>query len=69
MITADEGLRGGRKIPLKVNADAAVKKAAGIVDTLIVVKRTGGQIAGSMAATSGTRTKWQWLRPTVRRPK
>ena len=45
LITADEGLRGGRKIPLKVNADQALKKAPGIVDTLIVVKRTGGQIA------------------------
>ena len=45
VITADEGLRGGRKVPLKVNADQALKKAPGIVDTLIVVKRTGGQIA------------------------
>ena len=44
VITADEGLRGGRKVPLKVNADQALKKAPGIVDTLIVVKRTGGQI-------------------------
>ena len=31
VITADEGLRGGRKVPLKVNADEAVRKAAGIV--------------------------------------
>ena len=38
-------MRGGRKVPLKVNADQALKKAPGIVDTLIVVKRTGGQIA------------------------
>ena len=45
VITADEGLRGERKVPLKVNADQALKKAQGIVDTLIVVKRTGGQIA------------------------
>ena len=42
VITADEGLRGGRKVPLKVNADEAVKKAGGIVKTMIVVKRTGG---------------------------
>ena len=27
VITADEGLRGGRKVPLKVNADEAAKKA------------------------------------------
>jgi acetyl-CoA synthetase len=44
LITADEGLRGGRKVPLKVNADEAAKKAAGIVKTMIVVKRTGGPI-------------------------
>jgi acetyl-CoA synthetase len=44
LITADEGLRGGRRGPLKVDADQALKKAPGIVDTLIVVKRTGGQI-------------------------
>ena len=44
VITADEGLRGGRKVPLKVNADEAARKAAGIVKTMIVVKRTGGPI-------------------------
>jgi acetyl-CoA synthetase len=44
VITADEGLRGGRKVPLKVNADEAARKAAEIVKTMIVVKRTGGSI-------------------------
>jgi acetyl-CoA synthetase len=44
VITADEGLRGGRKVPLKVNADVAAKKAAGVVKTMIVVKRTGGPV-------------------------
>jgi acetyl-CoA synthetase len=43
VITADEGLRGGRKIPLKANADAAVEKAGG-VETVIVVRRTGGAV-------------------------
>ena len=43
VITADEGLRGGKPIPLKKNADAAVAKA-GIVNTVIVVKRTGGAV-------------------------
>jgi acetyl-CoA synthetase len=43
VITADEGLRGGRKVPLKVNADEAAKKA-GCVKTMVVVKRTGGKI-------------------------
>src|SRR5215216_1720040 len=44
LITADEGLRGGRKVPLKINADAAAKKAPDIAQTMIVVKRTGGAI-------------------------
>ncbi len=43
VITADEGLRGGRKVPLKANADAALKKCPD-VKTVIVVKRTGGTI-------------------------
>ncbi|GGF59405.1 acetyl-coenzyme A synthetase [Terasakiella brassicae] len=42
LITADEGLRGGRKVPLKANADAAMEKFD--VETCIVVKRTGGNI-------------------------
>jgi acetyl-CoA synthetase len=43
VITADEGLRGGRKVPLKVNADVAADKAGG-VDAMIVVRRTGGAV-------------------------
>lgn len=43
VITADEGLRGGRKVPLKANTDAAIKKVGG-VDHVIVVKRTGGAV-------------------------
>ncbi|QCI64910.1 acetate--CoA ligase [Phreatobacter stygius] len=45
VITADEGLRGGRKVPLKINVDAACDKAPGIVKSVIVVKRTGGAVA------------------------
>jgi acetyl-CoA synthetase len=45
LVTADEGLRGGRKVPMKANADAAVDKTGDIVKTMIVVKRTGGDIA------------------------
>jgi acetyl-CoA synthetase len=44
VITADEGLRGGRKVPLKANANAAAKKGPDIVQTMIVVKRTGGRV-------------------------
>ncbi|MFN7169482.1 MAG: acetate--CoA ligase [Pannonibacter sp.] len=42
LITADEGLRGGRGVPLKANADKAVEKAP--IETMIVVKRTGGAV-------------------------
>jgi acetyl-CoA synthetase len=43
VVTADEGLRGGRKIPLKANTDAACDKAGG-VKSVIVVRRTGGAV-------------------------
>ncbi|MFC7395899.1 acetate--CoA ligase [Chelatococcus sp. GCM10030263] len=43
VITADEGVRGGRKIPLKANVDAAIERAGG-VDHVIVVRRTGGAV-------------------------
>jgi acetyl-CoA synthetase len=44
LITADEGLRGGRKVPLKKNADAAIAASPVKVETVIVVRRTGGEI-------------------------
>lgn len=43
IITADEGLRGGKKVPLKANVDAALAKADR-VDWVVVVKRTGGAV-------------------------
>ena len=43
LVTADEGLRGGRTIPLKRNADAALKSCPE-VDRVIVVRRTGGAV-------------------------
>jgi len=43
LITADEGVRAGRPIPLKANADAAMKKCPK-VDRCIVVKRTGAKV-------------------------
>ncbi|MFC4349178.1 acetate--CoA ligase [Kordiimonas lipolytica] len=49
IITADEGLRGGRKVPLKANVDAAIVELAAStgrsVDTVLVVRRTGADIA------------------------
>ena len=43
VITADEGLRGGRKVPLKANADEALKSCPS-VKNMLVVRRTGGQV-------------------------
>ncbi len=43
VITADEGLRGGRKVPLKANTDKALESCPD-VDTVVVVKRTGGDV-------------------------
>ncbi len=44
LITADEGRRGGRKVPLKANADAAVAQCPSIRH-VVVVKVTGGEVA------------------------
>ena len=43
VITADEGVRGGRGIPLKANTDAALENCP-MCKTSIVVRRTGGDI-------------------------
>jgi acetyl-CoA synthetase len=43
VVTADEGLRGGRKIPLKANVDIACDKAGGVT-SIIVVKRTNAPV-------------------------
>ncbi len=44
IITADEGVRGGKKIPLKANVDEALKDCPN-VHTVIVLERTGGSVA------------------------
>ena len=43
VITADEGLRGGKIVPLKLNVDEALQSCPGVTD-VIVVKRTGGNV-------------------------
>ncbi|MEO9188956.1 MAG: acetate--CoA ligase [Acetobacteraceae bacterium] len=43
LITADEGRRGGRRVPLKANADAALASCPSVKD-VVVVKVTGGDV-------------------------
>ena len=44
VITADEGIRGGRTVPLKENVDIALSKCPN-VHTVIVIQRTGEDVA------------------------
>jgi acetyl-CoA synthetase len=45
VITADEGLRGGRKVPLKANLDIALQDpSTACVQHVVVVRRTGGHV-------------------------
>ncbi len=44
VVTADQGLRGGKPVPLKANVDEALKECPS-VKNMIVVKRTGNQVA------------------------
>ena len=45
VVTADEGVRGGKRIPLKANVDAACDLAGGAIERVIVVARTGAEVA------------------------
>jgi acetyl-CoA synthetase len=45
VITADEGLRGGKRVPLKVNVDEALTRPGTTsVETVLVVRRTGAPV-------------------------
>ncbi|MBV2208596.1 MAG: acetate--CoA ligase, partial [Thermomonas sp.] len=45
IITADEGLRGSKRVPLKANVDAALKlPGTNSVETVLVVRHTGGAV-------------------------
>ncbi len=46
VITADEGVRGGKPIPLKANVDQATRDCD-CVDAIVVVERTGGKVTWS----------------------
>src|SRR3954470_4842118 len=43
LITQDEGLRNGSKVPLKANADAALERSPGVKHA-VVLRRTGGDV-------------------------
>ncbi|MFN3287974.1 MAG: acetate--CoA ligase, partial [Sphingomonadaceae bacterium] len=57
VITADEGLRGGKTVPLKANVDAALERVAS-VRSVLVVRRTG-------ASVSMTQGRDHWLEPLM----
>ncbi len=64
LITADEGLRGGRTVPLKKNADRACEIAAKTghsVKTVLVVRRTGADVPW----TEGRDVWWHEARETA----
>ena len=44
VVTADEGVRGGKRIPLKANVDAACALSGGAIERVIVVARTGADV-------------------------
>jgi acetyl-CoA synthetase len=52
LITADEGVRGGKVTPLKKNADEALEQTPSI-ESVVVVRRTGGD-----APMTGGRDRW-----------
>ncbi len=67
VITADEGLRGGRKVPLKANVDIAIEKVGG-VKHVIVVQHTGGEVAWNPGPRRLAATR-RWRRsPRIARP-
>ena len=53
VITADEGLRGGKPVPLKANADEALKKCPGVKKVLVVKHAPAARSPGTPAATCG----------------
>ncbi len=49
IVTSDEGIRGGRSIPLKANTDAAIAKTGRTDVKVLVVRRTGNEVAWNPA--------------------
>ena len=64
VITADEAPRGGRKTPLKSNADAALLHCKDTVKCLVVKRNRRPDPHGSTGAITTT-MKWRWRRTTT----
>ena len=45
VVTADQGLRGSKRVPLKANVDAALEQRGVEVDGVLVVRHTGAEVA------------------------
>jgi acetyl-CoA synthetase len=58
VITADEGVRGGKRVPLKANVDQALSNPAIRVDTVFVLKRTGAAVNMVSGPMSSRRDIW-----------
>ena len=69
IITADEGVRGGRAIPLKKNTDEALKKCAGRREGAGGAPHRQPGCRGPPAATSGCTRSWSRSTPTARPPR
>ena len=66
VITADEGLRGGKHVPLKANVDEALKQCPGVTDGARGQPHRRQGRHGRPAATSGTHEIAPRSRPTAR---
>ncbi len=64
LITADEGRRGGRKVALKTNADAALKHCPDVAHVLVVTV-TGGKVPMQDSAILSTKLPWRLHPPTA----
>jgi acetyl-CoA synthetase len=65
VITADEGLRGGRKVPLKANVDEALRDCPDVTDVIVVRRPNPGKGGGGVAMTPGRDAWYEDLAGTV----
>ena len=66
VVTADEGVRGGKSVPLKANVDAAAENPdVTSLERVLVVRNTGNDVGWSKAATRGCTTSRRTSTPIV----